>query len=177
MTMADICAECRNYFIKDYSHSDDFIHAGNYTISDGKLTPSGFLKDGQYFRICGSALNDGVYKFSSSGNSYATVYKLANGQAVKDTESITLTDETFNGTVWEMFVPRNFIELCDEILEWYELYGKNPVNRSPYTAESFGGYSYSKGTGNTSISGTGTAITWEAQFADALNRFRRVYIL
>lgn len=177
MTMADICAECRNYFIKDYSHSDDFIHKGNYKIEGGTITPADFLKDGQYFRICGSALNDGVYKYSSTGNSFATVYKLADGQPVKDNESIILTDEEFTGTVWEMFVPRNFVELCDEILAWYELYGKSPANRSPYTSESFGGYSYSKGTGNASISGTGTATTWEAQFADALNRFRRVYIL
>lgn len=175
MTITDICAECRNYFIKDYTHSERYIHKGTFTIDGGILTPSDFLKEGQYFRICGSALNSGVWKYSKSG-SFMTKYEVKNGSVSKDGK-YELLDETFEGTVWEMYVPRSFEELCDEILEWYVLYGKSPANLGPYTSESFGGYSYSKGSGNSSLSGKGTVTTWEAQFADALNRYRRVYIL
>ena len=57
-----ICAEIRNYFL---AHKEKDIHAGKYTITNGSINLS-FLLDGQYFRIVGSALNDGVYQYPAS---------------------------------------------------------------------------------------------------------------
>ena len=108
-----MCAECRNYFIKD-------IHFGTFKIESGAIEPLDFLQEGQYFRIVGSVLNDGVYQYPSSD----------------------LVDETFDGAVWAMSVPPSFIALSAEIKDWQDKDGKP----SAYTSESFGGYSYTKAT-------------------------------
>ena len=113
--MTEICAILHNYFCdaKD-------IHKGEFTISGGKITPLDFLKEGQYFRIVGSVLNDGVYKYS---------------------DDTTLQDETFKGAIWAMSVPPSLVALASEIEKF------NTDNQaSAYTSESFAGYSYSKAT-------------------------------
>ena len=111
--LEEMCVECRNYFIKD-------IHFGTSKIESGAIEPLDFLQEGQYFRIVGSVLNDGVYQYPSS----------------------ELVDETFNGAVWAMSVPPSFIALSAEIKNWQDKDGKP----SAYTSESFGGYSYTKAT-------------------------------
>ena len=50
---------------------------------------------------------------------------------------------------------------------------RDSENMSPYTSESFDGYSYSKG-GN---SKGGTATSWQSQFADRLKPYRRLYVI
>jgi hypothetical protein len=145
-----LCAELKNYFIKDRSA----IHLGDFEVKDGMVSPLDFLKQGQYFRIVGSDLNDGVY--------------LYNG------EPMDLKDEVFNGAIWAMSVPPIVIALSADIDAWRE---KNEAldseNMSPYSAESFDGYSYSKG-GN---SRGGTATSWQSQFADRLKPYRRLYVI
>ena len=145
-----LCAELKNYFIKDRTA----IHLGDFEVKDGMVSPLDFLKVGQYFRIVGSDLNDGVY--------------LYNG------ESMDLKDEVFNGAIWAMSVPPIVLALSADIDAWR---AKNEAldseNMSPYSAESFDGYSYSKG-GN---SRGGTATSWQSQFADRLKPYRRLYVI
>jgi hypothetical protein len=145
-----LCAELNNYFIKDVTA----IHLGDFEVKDGMVSPLDFLKQGQYFRIVGSDLNDGVY--------------LYNG------EPMDLKDEVFNGAIWAMSVPPIVLALAADIDAWRE---KNEAldseNMSPYSAESFDGYSYSKG-GN---SRGGTATSWQSQFADRLKPYRRLYVI
>ena len=145
-----LCAELKNYFIKDRSA----IHLGDFEVKDGMVSPLDFMKQGQYFRIVGSDLNDGVY--------------LYNG------EPMDLKDEVFNGAIWAMSVPPIVIALSADIDAWR---AKNETldseNMSPYTSESFDGYSYSKG-GN---SRGGTATSWQSQFADRLKPYRRLYVI
>lgn len=145
-----LCAELKNYFIKDRSA----IHLGDFEVKDDMVSPLDFLKVGQYFRIVGSDLNDGVY--------------LYNG------ESMDLKDEVFNGAIWAMSVPPIVLALAADIDAWRE---KNEAldseNMTPYTSESFDGYSYSKG-GN---SKGGTATSWQSQFADRLKPYRRLYVI
>ena len=145
-----LCAELKNYFIKDRSA----IHLGDFEVKDGMVSPLDFMKQGQYFRIVGSDLNDGVY--------------LYNG------EPMDLKDEVFNGAIWAMSVPPIVIALSADIDAWR---AKNEAldseNMSPYTSESFDGYSYSKG-GN---SRGGTATSWQSQFADRLKPYRRLYVI
>lgn len=145
--LTELCAELKNYFLRDRSKD---IHYGEYTISNGSIDLP-FLLDGQYFRIVGSVLNDGVYKYP--------------------TNSLP-ADEMFVGSVWAMAVPLSVIALSEEIEEWNT---KNAdMLASPYTSESFGGYSYTKASGG---SAGGGSFTWKDQFASRLAKWRRLSVL
>ena len=145
--LGELCAELKNYFLRD---ADEDIHAGTFTISGGRIESLPFLKNGQYFRIVGSALNDDVYQYPPT----------------------LLTDEVFSGAIWAMYVPKAVIGLSNEIDAW------NSANASalasPYSSESFGGYSYSLKSGAV---GGGASYSWRDQFAGRLNVYRRLSVL
>lgn len=136
--ITQICQSLRNWF-------DIERYFGTITIKDGSIAPSDFLQDGQYYRIIGSVFNDGVHKFGSD----------------------TLTDEKpFDGAVWAMAVPPDFLEVVGEI----EAYCKSDAGKtSPYVSENFGGYGYTKAT-----STDGRLLTWKSVFADELNGYRKL---
>ena len=122
-----------------------------YTIEDGKLTLP-FLVNGQYFRILGSLLNDGVYKY-------------ANGTALDETGTeITLIDETFDGSVWALAIPKGFLSMVEEITAWTAKNGDGGA----YTSESFGGYSDSKATNS-----KGMAVGWRDVFGAQLAPWKK----
>ena len=121
------------------------IHEGTYTIEDGGITLP-FLANGQYFRICGSVFNDGLHQYPASD----------------------LKAETFDGTVWALAIPQAIIELAAEIEAWQKKNGD--ASASPYQAESFGGYSYSKATDSAS----GGAVTWQSAFRSRLSAWRKL---
>ena len=121
------------------------IHERTYTIEDGGITLP-FLANGQYFRICGSVFNDGLHQYPE----------------------VDLKTETFDGTVWALAIPQSVIELASEIEAWQEKNGD--ASASPYQAESFGGYSYSKATDSAS----GGAVTWQTAFRSRLNNYRKL---
>ena len=151
MGLDTLCAELNNYFIKDVTA----IHLGDFEVKNGMVSPLDFVKVGQYFRIVGSDLNEGVY--------------LYNGEPID-----TLKDEVFNGAIWAMSVPPIVLALAVDIDAWRE---KNEAldsaNMSPYISESFDGYSGTKG-GN---SKGGTSTSWQSQFADRLKPYRRLYVI
>lgn len=122
---------------------------GKFEIADGELSLPN-LQDGQYFRIVGSVFNDGVYKYPAIG----------------------LKNETFDGAVWAMAVPPAVISLLERINAWEEQYGASV--RSPYTSESFGGYSYTKSSGGTARGSTDPAYSYKNAFANELNKWRKV---
>ena len=158
MDITVYCMECRNFFAPATKKADrSFIHSGEFTISGHSITPLDFILPGQYFRIVGSALNDGVYVNTVDG--------------LKG-----LSDETFNGAIWEMSVPQAFLMLCADIDAWR---AKNETadsaNMSPFTSESFAGYSYQKGGGGQSTGGN--AVSWVSQFAYRLRPWRRLNVL
>ena len=121
------------------------IYSGTFTIEDGGITLP-FLANGQYFRICGSLFNDGLHQYPADG----------------------LVDETFNGTIWALAIPKAVIELADEIGKWQEKNGE--AASSPFSSESFGGYSYSKATD----AETGGAVTWQSAFKQQLGAWRKI---
>lgn len=143
--IGEICADVKNYFLGSDPRKN--IHPGEYVISGGTLAPLEFLKEGQYFRIVGSALNDGVYQYPV----------------------IDLSDETFTGSVWAMEVTPSFLALADEIKAYCESDAGKP---SPFTSESFGGYSYTRAT-----DAGGVPLSWERVFASRLNKYRRISVL
>ena len=107
-------------------------HIGDFEIENGTIDLD-FLQEGQYFRIVGSVFNDGVHRYDYS---------------------LDLHDESFDGAIWAMAVPQNVLDVVDSMTAWEE---KNAeVLDSPYSSESFGGYSYSKATdenGNLTVYG------------------------
>ena len=120
----------------------DGIHTGEFIVQDGRLTLP-FLQTGQYFRVVGSVFNDGLPQYPAKN----------------------MTDETFDGAVWALAVPRAVITLADEIVSWD---AKNGAP-GPYTSESFGDYSYSKAT-----NASGVAVGWQDVFKSRLNAWRRI---
>ena len=144
--LTELCAELKNYFLRNREAD---IHYGEYTISGGSIDLP-FLLNGQYFRIVGSLLNDGVYQYPADG----------------------LADEVFTGAVWAMAVPPAVIALAADIDAWNAKNADALAN--PYTSESFGGYSYTKASGN---SESGGAYSWKDQFASRLAKYRRLSVL
>lgn len=129
---------------------------GSFEIADGKITDTNFtdaIKTNQYFRIVGSVFNDGVYQY---------------------TDNLTLTDEVFVGSIWLMAIPKEVLDLSEEIAAWINKYGGvDSAAMSPFSSESFGGYSYTKAQGSTSAGG-GTSSTWQTTFAARLNQWRKL---
>lgn len=138
--LTELCQELRNWFDRER-------YFGEFEISGGVITAP-FLVPGQYFRIVGSIFNDGVHCYED----YTDM----------------LTDETFEGAVWALGIPPAVVELSEQISEWRSKYeGVDSAAMSPFNSESFGGYSYSKGNGN-------TPTGWQAVFSSNLNRWRKI---
>lgn len=110
--LENVLAYLHNYFVARVLPEQE------WTIADGTMDIPDALS-GQYVRIIGSVLNDGVYQYPLTG----------------------LTDETFIGTVQLLSIQKTVLALVQEIEAWAE---KNQP--TAYTSESFGGYSYSKAT-------------------------------
>ena len=152
--LEDICRELNNWFDEDPKDGTPMRYFGTFAIVDGTigLSETG-IKEGQYFRIVGSVNNDGVYQYPAS----------------------ELTDEVFDGAVWLMLVPKAVISLDAEIEAWKAKYGSvDSAAMSPFTSESFGGYSYSKASRSSSSGVDASSGTWQGVFASQLNKYRKI---
>ena len=143
--LSELCQELRNWF-------DLERHFDTFTIENGVLSVS-FLQTNQYYRIIGSIFNDGVHKYGDN----------------KD----VLVNETFDGAVWALGIPKAVIDLDAEITTWQSKYGADSPAMSPYVSESFGGYSYNKGS-STVGSNSYTGTSWQTAFASRLNKWRKI---
>ncbi len=144
--MTDIFQYLRNWFDRNQPK-----YYGKFTIENGALVGDYKIATGQFYRIIGSALNDGVYIFGQE----------------------ELSDEEFDGAIWLMAVPKDVRNLVTEIDAWVEKYGGvESANMSPYQSESFGGYSYSKVSGGSSSQAS--VPTWQSVFADRLGRYKKL---
>lgn len=132
-------------YLKNFFIVENGVHDGEYTIKGGNIDLP-FLQKGQYFRILGSVFNDGVYQYT-------------------DSMALHLTDETFDGTIWALAIPRAVTELASEIEAWE---AKNAAD-TPFVSESFGGYSYSRATNS-----NGQPSGWQDVFRARLNPYRKL---
>ena len=114
------------------------IKVDKFTIEGGKIAPSDFLEEEDYYRIIGSKHNDGLYQYPNSD----------------------LTDEVFDGAVWVMNIPPAVVTLAQAIEEYEKSDAGKP---SAYVSESFGGYSYTKATNS-----KGVPLSWKRVFEDEL---------
>ena len=153
MMIDELCQELNNWFDEDPKDGSKRHYFGEFTIQNGELDLSEIgIQTDQYFRIVGSVFNDGVYQYPVSG----------------------LANETFNGAIWTMSIPSRFIALASEIDAWQAKYGGiDSTAMSPYTSESFGGYSYSKSAGGGSSDGSGQ-VSWQGVFRSRLNQWRKI---
>ena len=72
-----------------------------------------------------------------------------------------------------MAVPAEFLSLVADIKAWVDKYGGvDSEAQSPFQSESFGGYSYSKGT----TSNGDSNATWKTVFGARLNKWRKVRV-
>lgn len=143
--LTELCQELHNWFVLEK-------HTGTFEITGGEITAS-FLVPGQYFRVMGSIFNDGVHKYGDDD----------------------LEDETFDGAVWALAIPKAVINLAAEIAEWQTKYGAvDSPAMSPYTSESFGGYSYSKSAGCYSNDSSSGGSGWQSAFKSRLNAWRKL---
>ena len=126
----------RNWFVSS-------VHTGDFSVENGSITLP-FLREGQYYRIIGSTLNDGVHKYGD-------------GQE--------MPNEEFSGEIWALAVPPSLLETVEKIEKW-EVKNAEAAH-SPYQSESFGGYSYSKSTDSV---GSG----WETAFRSELSVWRKL---
>lgn len=136
--LENVCKEMNNYFITD-------IISGTYTITGGNIEPLRFMNSGQYFRITGSALNDGVYQYPTNGQ---------------------LSNEIFTGEIWVMAVPKSVLRLAQDVSDFIN---KNETDKSAIVSETFGKYSQKKATNS-----DGTAVRWQQVFKDDLRRWRKI---
>lgn len=123
--------------------------SGEWQVVDGCLDLP-FLQDGQYYRIVGSVFNDGLHQYPDND----------------------LKDEIFFGQISGLAIPKAVIELAQEIEQW-ETDNAKALN-SPYSSESFGGYSYSK---DSSVSGGGNddpASGWQRHFMSRFIPWRKL---
>lgn len=149
--LTEICQYLKNWFNRRPDGADYPKYYGHFAISNGEIVTDQ-LSPGQYYRIMGSLFNDGVHKYGEHD----------------------LTDEEFDGSVWSMGVPPEIIALAEDITAWQEKYGGiDSAAMSPYQSESFGGYSYSKGSSSSGGSG-GSSGTWQAVFSARLIPWRKI---
>lgn len=122
--------------------------SGAFSVADGTLEVDG-LKEGQWFWVEGSALNDGLHQYPDDG----------------------MEDEDFEGRVVFLRVPRAFADIADEIEAWNS--ENSNVVDSPLQSESFGGYSYTRAQGGAS-GNEAPAAAWQLHFGARLRPYRKL---
>ena len=142
--LTEICAYLHNYF--DYER-----HSGEISIVSGEIFCNGekiTLEEGQYFALFRSRIPLGVF-------------------------DVVPADKNFFGSVWLMDVPKAILDANTWAEEWKAKNGSATSEaNSVFQSESFGGYSYNKGT-NTSGKG-GMSVFDNAQFSRMLNPYRKL---
>lgn len=114
VSIAAVMRHCRNYFETGYID-------GTFRIT-GNVLPD--VLGARFVCISGSNMHDGVWEVADG---------FLTGRSVEG-----LKDEEFDGRVWLLAPPVDFLELVKTISEYEE---KNPV--TALASESFGGYSRS----------------------------------
>lgn len=145
--LTEICQFLRNWFERDRLTGQFVVSGGAITYADGTALS---ILEGQYYRIVGSVFNDGVHQ---------------QGEALVD-------EPEFVGAVWLMAVPPVIVELANDIEQW--LTDNAAAVNSPYTSESFGGYSYSLRSASSGAAGEISGLSWQNQFAARLAPWRKI---
>jgi len=145
VVLEQVLGYIHNWFVRDS------IDVNNCEVVDGHLPASIPIPNGVWYRIKGSYLNDGMH--------------------LKGDQNEGLVDETFDGTITTHVIPRALLVVVQEVSDWVTKYGGSAD--SPYQSESFGGYTYSKGSRYNSSSQSGDS-GWQAAFAGRFRQWRKL---
>lgn len=154
VTLEQVLAHIHNWFTRDtLSLTGCEVVGGQLPASVAEAVPAG-----AWYRIKGSYLNDGLHQHPATD----------------------LTDETFDGELSVLAIPRALLSVVDEITDWTDAVAeaRSKAASSPYQSESFGGYTYSirsdltGGSAGSSVNGGLTG--WQAAFKSDLNPYRRL---
>lgn len=150
--LTEICAHLKNYF--DYSR-----FYGDISISGGAVSCRGVqidMDEGQYFALFRPHYCLGIFRYGDE-----------------------LEDRTVkNGSVWLMDIPPAIFAAIEWAEKWNELNGgADSAANSPFQSESFGGYSYSKGsTYKDADSAIGASVFDQAQFKAMLSPYQKMRV-
>lgn len=140
--LTKICAYLKNYF--DYER-----HIGTIQIADGVITCNGErIETGQHFALFRDRFVLGVYQAGDE-----------------------IENKTFDGAIWLMDIPDG-VKAADEWAEAWEAENGSAQANGPFQSESFGGYSYSKGTG--ANGGVGSSVFDQAQMKAMLAPYKKI---
>ena len=120
--------------------------SGGFAISGNAICPA---PESPWCYVSGSWLHEGLWQVLGG--------KLQGMQG-------RLPDEEFDGRVWLLKPPPDFLALCEEISSYDD---KNPTGA--LISESFGDYSYTRS------GSAATAKGWQAAFAERLSPYRRMF--
>lgn len=144
-TITELCQDLRNWF-------ERARYIGHITLdADGGVFCNGVaigLAEDQYYRVINSTFADGVHIYPDS-----------------DTRA-----ESFDGAVWAMAVPPDFLALVQEIKDWNA--NARPKMLGPYSSEnlSSSGYSYQR----QSAEDVAKAADYKTVFGERLNKWRKL---
>lgn len=138
VSVAAVMRQINNFF--EVGHIDGLI-----VISGNAVTPA---PESPWCCIRGSWLHDGVWQVC--------------GGQLQDIPG-NLPDEEYNGRLWLLKPPPDFLALCAEISAYDD---KNPAGA--YLQESFGGYSYMRRQ-------TSGSTAWQDVFAGRLAQYRHMW--
>ena len=141
VSIAAVMRHCRNFFEVGYLD-------GTFRITGNALPDA---KDAHYVYISGSMYHDGVWQIC---NGYLT------GRSIEGLE-----DEEFDGRVWLLAPPVDFLETIKQMQAYEE---KNPI--SALSSETFGGYSRTWAMGGKPSDRSAMAV-----FRDSLTPYIRMY--
>jgi hypothetical protein len=148
--LTELCQELKNWFDRSRVIGSFKIENGIIVSTDNDAVP---LQEGQYFRIIGSVFNDGVHQYPATD---------------------LIDEEEFEGAIWMLAIPKDVINLANDIEDWQNKYGSvDSEAMSPFSSESFGGYSYSKNGGGSSDSSSNSG-SWQGAFASRMNKWRKI---
>lgn len=132
-------------YLRNDFHTDEFEER-SFTIADGTISLP-FVVDGQYFKIEGSKLNDGVYLYPAT----------------------ELLDESFSGRITALAIPRALRDKLPEFEKYEKWRSEQIAKGGAYSSESFNGYSYTIQT-----NADGTLFTACQYFKDFLKPWRKI---
>lgn len=142
-----IMKETNNYFYKT-------VEKSNFNIKNNKIKVKGKYFPNQFIKIENSITNDGIYKIINFEN--------------QEIEIENTTDEEFEGAIYGLAIPKDFIKLAKEIEEYQK---SNPISKSNIISESYlNGYSYTMATNS-----NGQVSGWQDVFKNKLDTYRRIY--
>lgn len=140
-TIAAVMAETRNYFTR----REVPPISGSITISGGMVVSHEI--NAPYIYIKGSTFRDGLWE-------------MAGKSLVGDNHP----NETFDGCIWLLYPPRDFLALCEQVAEFE---AKTPVGA--LQSESLEGYSYTRASGQNGL------LTWQEAYSSRLRPYRRMF--